>query len=63
MACAYCYVPRRKGYANPISLFVNIDAIGRAIARHAERQGTQPAPDQIDPPHGSTTSARTATSP
>ena len=30
MACAYCYVPRRKGYANPISLFVNIDAIGRA---------------------------------
>jgi tRNA A37 methylthiotransferase MiaB len=38
MACAYCYVPRRKGYANPISLFVNIDAIGRAIARHAERQ-------------------------
>jgi spore photoproduct lyase family protein len=49
MACAYCYVPRRKGYANPISLFVNIDAIGRAIARHAERQGTLPAPDQIDP--------------
>src|SRR4028119_772211 len=25
MACAYCYVPRRKGYANPISVFVNID--------------------------------------
>jgi spore photoproduct lyase len=49
MACAYCYVPRRKGYANPISLFVNIDAIGRAIARHAEPQGPLPAPDQIDP--------------
>src|SRR3954465_7161488 len=42
MACAYCYVPRRKGFSNPISLFVNIDAIGRAIARHAERQGTLP---------------------
>src|SRR5690606_16908367 len=21
MACAYCYVPRRKGFANPISVF------------------------------------------
>src|SRR5215213_10151905 len=48
MACAYCYVPRRQGYANPISIFVNIDAIGRAIARHAERQGPLPKPDQID---------------
>ncbi|VWX48406.1 hypothetical protein NOVOSPHI9U_160001 [Novosphingobium sp. 9U] len=25
MACAYCYVGRRKGYANPISVCVNID--------------------------------------
>ncbi|GJD48022.1 hypothetical protein OPKNFCMD_0737 [Methylobacterium crusticola] len=48
MACAYCYVPRRKGYANPITLFVNTDAIGRAIARHAAAQGPLPAPDQID---------------
>src|SRR5690606_651994 len=23
MACSYCYVPRRKGYANPITVFVN----------------------------------------
>jgi spore photoproduct lyase len=49
MACAYCYVPRRKGYANPISLFVNIDQTCRAIARHAARQGEFAAPDQIDP--------------
>lgn len=48
MACAYCYVPRRKGYANPITLFVNIDDICRAIARHAARLGRLPAPDQID---------------
>ncbi len=48
MACAYCYVPRRKGYANPITLFVNTDGIGRAIARHAAAQGPLPAPDQID---------------
>jgi spore photoproduct lyase len=48
MACAYCYVPRRKGYANPISIFVNIAETCRAIARHAERQGELAAPDQID---------------
>ncbi|RSN04783.1 spore photoproduct lyase family protein [Nonomuraea sp. WAC 01424] len=27
MACAYCYVPRRKGYSNPITVFANIDQI------------------------------------
>ena len=49
MACAYCYVPRRKGYANPISVFVNIDDVARAIARHAGRQGAKAQPDQVDP--------------
>ena len=49
MACAYCYVPRRKGYANPITLFVNVDDICRAVRRHAARQGALPAPDQVDP--------------
>jgi len=49
MACAYCYVPRRKGFANPISLFVNVEAVCAAIARHAERQGPLPVPDQVDP--------------
>jgi spore photoproduct lyase family protein len=49
MACAYCYVPRRKGYANPITVFVNIDQIGRAIARHAGKLGPRTVPDQIDP--------------
>lgn len=49
MACAYCYVPRRKGFANPISLFVNIDEILHAISRHAGRQGGKLLPDQIDP--------------
>jgi len=39
MACAYCYVARRKGYANPITTFVNIDQIAAAIERHAARQG------------------------
>ena len=48
MACAYCYVPRRKGYANPISTFVNIDAVCKAIRRHAAKQPPKP-PLQTDP--------------
>ncbi|MBD8907465.1 spore photoproduct lyase family protein [Methylorubrum zatmanii] len=48
MACAYCYVPRRKGFSNPISLFVNVEAVSAAIARHAAKQGPLPEPDQID---------------
>ncbi|MGK6323166.1 spore photoproduct lyase family protein [Sphingomonas sp. DT-51] len=49
MACAYCYVGRRKGYANPISVFVNIDAVTRAIARHAAKLGRKTEPNSIDP--------------
>jgi spore photoproduct lyase family protein len=49
MACAYCYVPRRKGYANPITVFTNIDKITRYLRGHAKRQGVKPGPDQIDP--------------
>jgi spore photoproduct lyase family protein len=49
MACAYCYVARRKGHANPVSVFVNIEAIRAATARHAARQGPKTVPDQVDP--------------
>jgi spore photoproduct lyase len=49
MACAYCYVPRRKGYANPITVFVNIEQICAALARHASRQGVKRTADQVDP--------------
>jgi hypothetical protein len=49
MACAHCYVPRRKGYANPITMFVNIEQICAALARHAARQGAKTIPDQADP--------------
>jgi spore photoproduct lyase len=48
MACAYCYVPRRKGFANPISTFVNLEAIHRAVARHVAKQGPK-KPLQTDP--------------
>ncbi|WP_205513979.1 spore photoproduct lyase family protein [Longitalea arenae] len=49
MSCAYCYVPRRKGYANPITLFVNIEQIMGYLERHAKRQGPKTVPDHIDP--------------
>lgn len=49
MACAYCYVPRRKGYANPITVFANIEQIISATRRHALAQGRKPEPNQCDP--------------
>ncbi|MEU1366583.1 spore photoproduct lyase family protein [Streptomyces sp. NPDC005803] len=49
MACAYCYVPRRKGYANPITLFTNIEAIVAHIRRHVRAQGPKTEPNQCDP--------------
>jgi spore photoproduct lyase len=49
MACAYCYVPRRKGYANPITVFANIEQITGYLRRHVARQGSKPEPNQCDP--------------
>src|SRR3712207_1458324 len=49
MACAYCYVPRRKGYANPITVFTNIEQITGYLRRHVARQGLKTEPDQVDP--------------
>ena len=49
MACAYCYVPRHKGYANPITLFVNIEQIQAAIRRHVEKLGPKTEPNTVDP--------------
>ena len=48
MACAYCYVARRKGYANPITTFVNIERVLGYLKRHSAKQG-QKIPDQVDP--------------
>lgn len=49
MSCSYCYVPRRKGFANPITIFVNIEQIMRYLERHAMRQGMKTIADPIDP--------------
>lgn len=48
MACAYCYVPRRKGYSNPITVFANIEQITRHVARHINKQGPKREPNQCD---------------
>jgi spore photoproduct lyase family protein len=49
MACSYCYVARRKGYANPITTFVNSRDILGAVERHAARQGFKFEGTQADP--------------
>jgi spore photoproduct lyase len=49
MACSYCYVARRKGNANPITTFVNIEEILDSIERHAAKQGMKLEPTQADP--------------
>ena len=48
MACSYCYVARRKGYANPITTFVNTREILGAVERHADEQGMKLEPTQAD---------------
>jgi spore photoproduct lyase len=49
MACSYCYVPRRKGYANPITVFANIEQVLGYLERHAGRQGVKAEPNECDP--------------
>jgi DNA repair photolyase len=41
-------VPRRKGFANPITVFVNIEQICNYLRRHAAKQGGLKQPDHID---------------
>ena len=48
LSCVYCYVPRRKGYANTITTFVNINSICTSIERHAAKQGMKLEPNQVD---------------
>ncbi|MEV6677502.1 spore photoproduct lyase family protein [Streptomyces erythrochromogenes] len=49
MACAYCYVPRRKGYANPVTVFTNIERTIAHLSRHIARLGPKPEANQCDP--------------
>lgn len=49
MSCAYCYVPRRKGYANPITVFTDIERTLAHLGRHVAAQGRKTEPNQCDP--------------
>lgn len=49
MACAYCYVPRRKGFANPVTVFTNIEQVVGRLGRHIAEQGPKAEPNQCDP--------------
>ena len=49
MACVYCFVARRKGFANPITTFVNIEQISASIEKHAAKQGMKLESSQADP--------------
>ena len=42
-------MPRQKGYANPITVFTNIEQITGYLRRHVARQGPKSEPDQCDP--------------
>ncbi|MFJ6700369.1 spore photoproduct lyase family protein [Streptomyces sp. NPDC091272] len=48
MACAYCYVPRRKGFANPITVFTNVDRVLHHLERHLTALGPKREPNQCD---------------
>ncbi|MCE7984786.1 MAG: spore photoproduct lyase family protein [Caldilinea sp. CFX5] len=48
-SCQYCYVARRKGGSNPLTLFMNTDQILNSIRRHSEKLGPKTEPDQCDP--------------
>lgn len=48
-SCQYCYVARRKGGSNPLTVFVNIDEIIGSIHRHQQKLGPKTEPNQTDP--------------
>ncbi len=48
LACAYCYVPRHKGFANPVTTFANIGDVERALRRHVLAQGPKREANTVD---------------
>ncbi|HVF28212.1 MAG TPA: hypothetical protein VM943_08225 [Pyrinomonadaceae bacterium] len=48
-SCQYCYVSRRKGGSNPLTVFVNIEQIADSIRRHQRKLGPKSEPNQCDP--------------
>ncbi|NJM54099.1 MAG: spore photoproduct lyase family protein [Blastocatellia bacterium] len=47
-SCQYCYVARRKGGSNPLTIFVNIEEIAHSICKHQQKLGAKLEPNQCD---------------
>jgi DNA repair photolyase len=47
-SCQYCYVARRKGGSNPLTIFVNIEEIAASIRKHQQKLGAKLEPNQCD---------------
>lgn len=47
-SCQYCYVARRKGGSNPLTIFINIEEIAGSIHRHQKKLGAKTEPNQCD---------------
>lgn len=48
MACAYCCVPRRKGFANPITVFTDVERVLSSLGRRIAGLGRKEEPNQCD---------------
>jgi DNA repair photolyase len=48
-SCQYCYVARRKGGSNPLTVFVNVEEIAASIRKHQNKLGAKLTPNQCDP--------------
>ena len=48
-ACQYCYVARRKGGSNPLTVFLNTEKIAQSIVDHCNELGPKMEPNQCDP--------------
>lgn len=48
-ACQYCYVARRKGGSNPLTVFLNTEKIAASIVDHCNELGPKTQPNQCDP--------------
>lgn len=47
-SCQYCYVARRKGASNPLTIFVNVEEISASIRQHQKKLGAKTVPNQCD---------------
>jgi spore photoproduct lyase len=47
--CTYCYVARRKGSSNPLTIFLNNEELISSLHNHQLKLGKKKVPNQCDP--------------